>query len=419
MFDGDEDSRSGVVFKYYLYRAIGSPGFYMPIYVLYMLNNGLNFTQLGVIGTIQSAIVVGGEVPTGYVGDRIGRRNSLLVAQLLYVVSIVGFIVSGDFVGFAGSFALFSFANTFVSGSDEAWLYDALKERLDEDTFTHVRGRGSAIRQWVMALTMILGSLMYVADPIYPFVAALVMRVATTGVILWMPQNAQYTEDEDRLTILDALPVIREKLTGRSLRWFVTFVALFYGVRLTAESFIQPIAEDALEETLGSLFASVGLPEVAALGVLYASFTVVAAIASDSASNLEAALGVRKSLLAVPVFACILFVVPVFVPILVFPMFFVLRASRSVMSPIVGQYLNDRIDSVGRATVLSTVAMVYAIARTPFLIGSGVIADASSPKTAVAVLGGFFLVVGVGVFVWKQPVRTDTGTVTPDGAASE
>jgi hypothetical protein len=174
-----------------------------------------------------------------------------------------------------------------------------------------------------------------------------------------------------------------------------------------------------LEETLGSLFASFDLPEVAALGVLYASFTAVSAVASDGASNLEAALGVRKSLLVVPVVTCLLFVAPLFVHVLVFPMFFVLRASRSLMGPIVGQYLNDRIESVGRATVLSTVAMVYALARIPFLVGSGMIADASSPTIAVAALGGVFLVVGVAVFGWQQPVKTDTGTASPDGTAGE
>lgn len=419
------NSRTNVVLKYYLYKAIGSPGFYMPIYILYLLSNDVTYTQIGLIGTIQSVVTLGGEIPTGYVGDRIGRRNSLLVAQVTYVVAVVGFVVSTDFVGFAASFGLFSFATTFVSGSDQAWLYDTLRERLDEDTFTRVQGRGAAIRQWVMAVTMILGGLFYALDHVYPFLAGLVMRAATFAVILRMPQNAQYADDEeradegredDRLTILDALPIVREKLTGPSLRWFVAFVALFYGVRLTAASYIQPIAVETMETTLGPALSSVGVPEVAALGLLYASFTAVSAFASDYASNLEAALGVRKSLFVVPVVTCALFVVPAFVPAVAFVMFFVMRSSRSVMGPIVGQYLNDRIDSVGRATVLSTVSMVYAVVRMPFMVGSGAVADAFSPTVAVAALGGFFLVAGVGLFVVRDPIRSGVESATPEGA---
>ena len=413
--------RTGVVLKYYLYKALGSPGFYMPIYVLYLLSNGVSYTQIGLIGTIQSAVTIGGEIPTGYVGDRIGRRNSLLVAQVAYVIAVAGFIVSTDFVGFALSFALFSFATTFVSGSDQAWLYDILTERLDEDTFTRVQGRGAAIRQWVMAVTMILGGLLYALDHVYPFLAGFVMRAATFAVILWMPTNAQYERDEgettdgDRLTILDALPIVREKLTGPSLRWFVAFVALFYGARLTATSYIQPIVVETMRSTFGAVLGTVGVPEVAALGLLYASFTAVSGIASDHADTLEAALGVRRSLLAVPVITCLLFVVPAFVPAAAFLMFFVARSSRSLLGPIVGQYLNDRIASVGRATV----SMVYALARMPFMIGSGAIADAYSPLVAVASLGGFFLVVGVGLFLGLDPVRSDSEASAAQPAAAE
>ena len=34
----------------------------------------LSFTAIGVIGSVQAVIVVGGEIPTGYIGDRIGRH---------------------------------------------------------------------------------------------------------------------------------------------------------------------------------------------------------------------------------------------------------------------------------------------------------------------------------------------------------
>jgi MFS family permease len=92
----DETAGTSVVIKYYLFRAVGNPGFIYPIYVLYLLLHGLSYAQIGAIGAIQS-VVVTGEMPTGYVGDRIGRRNSLLIAQVLSTVSALGLIFGEGF----------------------------------------------------------------------------------------------------------------------------------------------------------------------------------------------------------------------------------------------------------------------------------------------------------------------------------
>lgn len=418
-----------VVLQYYVYRAVGNPGFIQPIYVLYLLFHDLSFAQIGVIGAVQSIIVVGGEVPTGYVGDRIGRRNSLVVAQLLFIASTVAFIVGSDVVVLTVAFALISFGGTFISGSADAWLYDILDEHLDGDEFTHVRGRGGAIGQWVMAATMIGGGVMYGLDPVVPFYALLVMRVVTLGVVLSLPKNAAYSDDEarkesagqddDTLTSIDALPIIRNRLASRELRAFVAFMALFFAVSATTSAYVQPIAQETLRNAIGPLLDAYNVTEAASLGLLYASFTVVSAIASDYAGDLRDAVGTRTAILGITAIAGVLFVAPAIVPILSFPMFFAMRGSRSLLSPIVGQYLNDHVESVGRATVLSAVSMVYALTRIPFSLGSGVFADYTSPLFAVAAMGATFLLAGSAI-VALTTIFHETNVSTPaDTPSSE
>lgn len=425
-------SRTGsprVVLQYYLYRAVGNPGFIQPIYILYLLFHDLSFAQIGVIGAIQSVIVVGGEVPTGYIGDRVGRRNSLVIAQCLFIASTVAFIVGTDFLVLALAFALISLGGTFVSGSGDAWLYDILDEHLDGDAFTHVRGRGGAIGQWVMAATMIGGGVMYGMDPVVPFYALLAMRFVTLAVVLSLPKNAQYSGDTDRqdaadqhgdtLTIIDALPIIRNRLASRELRMFVAFMALFFAAGATTSAYVQPIAQDTLRSTIGPLLDTYNVTEAASIGLLYASFTVVSAIASDYASDLRSAVGTRTAILAITAVTGVLFVVPAILPVLAFPMFFAMRGSRSLLSPIVGQYLNDHIESVGRATVLSAVSMVYALTRIPFSLGSGVLADYASPLIAVAAMGATFLVAGFAIVSFTTVFHEPSTPKSRDAAAPE
>jgi MFS family permease len=442
--------RPAPILKYYLYRATSRPGFFYPIYTLFLLFNGLSFTQIGAIASVQSVVVVAGEVPTGYVGDRIGRRNSLVVASLLFLISSASYLVATDFVGFLFTFTTLSLGGTFVSGSGSAWLYDTLAEYEMEGEFTYVSGRASAISHWLSTITMVAGGLLYVVDHRYPFVAAVCLNLVNVGIVLTLPKNRQYADrteplgdpdaaagavddaaggsddgtnaaagddregagddpgdDDGPLTILEALPVVREQLSRPDMRSFIVYMALVGGALMTADMYIQPIARDALEASLGSTLSAWGVPEAATLGVLYAAFTVVSAVVSDYAGDVEDRFGARRVLLFLPLGVAALYLLPAFVPLLAFPMFFAMKGGFTLVWPISNRYMNDRIESVGRATVLSVVSMLRAVAGIPFRIGSGVVADFTAPLIAVAALGLAFVVCTGLLLSVATPIRTD------------
>jgi len=415
---------SRTVLKYYLYRATSGPGFTYPIYTLFLLLNGLSFTAIGIIGTVQSIIVVGGEIPTGYVGDRIGRRNSMFVGSLLFLVSNAGYLVATDIWGFLFVFGTLSFGHTFVSGSSGAWLYDTLKEHDMDDEFTRIRGRAGAVNSGVMALTMIAGGLLYVVDPFYPFIVAVAWSLFNVGFTALLPKNAAYDDgresdhDGDDLTVLDALPIIRDRIGAPELRWFVVYMALFAGAILTADMYLQPVVRDALDQTFGSVLSAYGVPEAATLGFFYASFMAVSAVGSDYASDVEDRLGVTKAMYLLPMGIAAFYLLPVLVPVAVFPMFFVMKGSTSLVFPISSRYVNDRIQSVGRATVVSSIAMVRSLAGIPFRVGSGMFADLFTPIAAVAALGGAFVLGGLLLIGFARPVREGTELDSDDAPDS-
>lgn len=421
---------SRTVLKYYLYRATGGPAFTYPIYTLFLLYNGLSFGAIGVIGSVQAVIVVGGEIPTGYVGDRIGRRNSLAVASVMFLISNAGYLFATDIWGFLFVFGTLSFGQTFVSGSGSAWLYDTLEEHDMEDEFTRVSGRASAINKVVMAVTMIAGGLLYVVDPFYPFYAALVFSLLNIGFVLVLPKNAAYADDRESedgdggpLSIVEALPTIRERVTSRELRWFVVYLSLFWGALMTADMYLQPVVQDALSQSVGPALSSFGVEEAATLGFFYASFMGVSAVASDYASEIESWLGVQKAMLLLPLGIAVFYLVPLALPVAVFPMFFVMKGSNSLIFPISSRYINEHVESVGRATVISAIAMIRSIAGVPFRVGSGVLADVFSPIAAVAALGGCFIVGAVLVYAFAPPIRDvdvpeSLGPSAPEGSGS-
>ena len=406
-------SKSQVIRRYYLYRATARPGFHYPVYTFFLLFNGLSFTQIGLIASIQSIVVVTSEIPTGYIGDRIGRRNSLAVGAFILLVSNASYLVATDFVGFAFTFISLSFGGTFISGSGSAWLYDTLQEHDIEDEFTRISGRGRAIGLYVGAAGCVIGAALYTVNRFYPFVAGIVTAALAIAFVLRLPQNEAYDDEadleQDRMSVADAIPVIRDQVTGPRLRWFVVYVSLISGAIWTMDMWIQPIARDAIEATFLPTLESLPVPrpEILFIGLLYGAFRLLSAVTSDYASDIEDLLGVRKAVLLIPVSIAVTYVLAGFLPWVVFPMFFALKGGGSLLRPIQNRYLNDNVASVGRATLLSSVAMLRQVAGIPFRVGSGVLADMFSAVEAVAILGGLFLVGAALLWTFRPPVAAD------------
>jgi MFS family permease len=165
-------ARVSPVTKYYLYVATQAAWFTTPIWNVFLLAKGLSFTQLGVLNGAWWAATVLGEVPTGYVADRIGRRNSLLVGALTHVVCVLAFGLLNTFWPILAVYTVWGIGRTFRSGSESAWLYDTLADQMNEDRFAHVKGRGTSVSLVVAAASSLSGGWLYDQHPYFPFAAA-------------------------------------------------------------------------------------------------------------------------------------------------------------------------------------------------------------------------------------------------------
>jgi hypothetical protein len=161
--------------------------------------------------------------------------------------------------------------------------------------------------------------------------------------------------------------------------------------------FIQPVAgyESGLSEE--------------SLGPLYAAFSIVAAVGSYYAEPIRRRLTTRWAFVVIPALTALFFVVPLLFPLAAFSTFFVMKAAKETMTPIASGYFNDRVDSLGRATLLSGLAMVYSLVRLPLKPAIGRVADATSPVVGFAALAGFFAVCSIGIYALRsvsRPSRT-------------
>ncbi|MFD1644607.1 MFS transporter [Haloarchaeobius litoreus] len=401
------------VLKYYALRAVSTPGFMWPVSILYLVSHDVSYATLALAGAAAAVLTVVGEVPTGYVSDRLGRRNTIVVAQVLFGTYPLTLLFARSPPTVVAAFCLLGLAETLQSGAVTAWLYDALDAHDATARYTRVEGRGQAIRLAVLAVTMVAGGLLYALNPDLPFVASTVMGSTGALVATTLPATGE-GDGSDHLGVREALTVVREHLLSRELRGFIALSSLAVAVGVSARSYVQPITVDAMSPLLaGVTVAGSPLPETAVLGVVYASFTGFGALLSDRAAGVEAWLGTRRTVLCSFLVDALAMCAVLVEPLLVVPMMFVHRGVVSVLGPVKRSYLNEQLESVGRATVLSAVSMVVSLVQVPVGLGGGVLADRLAPEVAVAALGALLLVTTVLAALSTPVVFEERETAAP------
>ncbi|WP_276280856.1 MFS transporter [Halorussus caseinilyticus] len=389
------------VLKYYTYKATKAVEFYRPVMYLYFLSQGLSFTQIAVLEAAYNVTTVLGEVPTGYVGDRIGRRNSLLVGTGLIAATLVGIGLAGSFLALVALYVCWSMGYNFRSGSEDAWLYDTLTDDLSEDQFSRVRGRGESVSLLTGVVAAVVGGYLGNIDLSYPFfVAAGVTALGLVALLSLSEPDTYESADTDDLSLRRSLGIVRDAVTNRRIRAFVVYYyVLFAAVLYLVFMFVQPVFESVVVD-LGVSSSRVE----SLLGWYYAAISLVGAGFSYYAGAIKDRIGLRTWFLVLPFGVGAALVGMYLVPVLALPVLLLARGTADVTRALASQYVNDRIESVGRATVLSAMAMVSGLTVIPFQLGSGAVSDVSSPLLALAIAGGVLIAGSLAVLAWEVPV---------------
>ena len=387
-------------------------GPYLPVYVIFLLDKGYGLEFIALMQAVFSVVLLAAELPAGYLGDRLGRRWTLVGANLFRVAGVAAYVVAASPGQFLFLKVLTGVSWALRSGAQDAWLYELLAAHDDPDAFVHVSSRGRTALMATSAVGAIVGGVLYQLNPAFPFLLTAALGALTLPVLLTFPaaEGAEEAADEvptetdpaaDALTVRQAVRTLRTELGRPSIRWVVAYSVLLFLMFDLSRTFEQP-AMDA-----------VGV-SVAGMGVLYAGFKLASAAAASTTGWLTDRLGLRRTLaLGVPVLGAAYATVLV-VPVAVVPVLFLYRGARSVLKPVRNQYLNDRLEDAGRATVLSGVSMALSLVGAVARLVGGEIAAAIGPVAFVAAAGvGLSVAAGV-LWLAVSPVRpVEGGTDRP------
>ena len=326
---------------------------------------GLSPLQLVLVGTALEVACFIFEVPTGVVADVYSRRLSIIIGMFLIGI---GFLVEGSLPLFGFILLaqlLWGLGYTFTSGATEAWITDEIGEAAAGRAFLRSNQVGN-----LMALAGIgLGTLIGVVRINLPIIiGAFGLMLLGLFLILVMPETGfKPTRREDRSTwqnmaqtFRDGLGMVRRRpALGRILT-----IGLLYGLysegfdrlwtkqildtmQLPLAGVVQPVVWFGLMRAAGLLLAT-GATEV-----------VNRRVETDSHLNVAQALMAITALLIAGLYGFALAGSFWFAA----AAYLVISVTRNVIAPLYMAWVNQRLDSSVRATVISMSSQVDAIGQ--------------------------------------------------------
>jgi MFS family permease len=318
----------------------------IPLWVPYLATKGISMAQFMQLQAIFALVIVAAEVPTGLLSDRWGRKKVLLLGAIL---KAVGFSMLPFWTGYQG-FLLYhltmGIALAMISGGDIALLYEShLAAGGNADRSTAIFGNLKLAGQTGAAASALVGGAIVILSYRHLVWANAALSWIPALLALGVAEPARPARHTQRpaIPVGDILAAVLRRDAATRLV-FVNMVA--WG-----------IAGLVMVWTSQKYWQDSGAP-LAAFGVLYAAYTLLAGIGSRLAAAGAACFGHRAMLAATGV-----------APVIAYAgmaAFFswggILLGLANQLSYGAGQVLflnalNERIETGMRATVISMASL--------------------------------------------------------------
>jgi MFS family permease len=349
--------------------------FHLVVFTLFLLSKGFSTQQFFLIESGYMLVSLLMEIPTGVFSDRQSRKWSLIAASIIGIPVVPVIILSNSFLVVLAAMSLGGLSSALVSGTDVALLYDTLKALGREGEFKQVTGRIKWHASLSMALAGIVGGLLAQIDMAYAWWAWFGAGLLALAVKFTLQEPPFFRASEEKEPYLRHL--------GKSLRlafagdatYFILYAAIIWLFFSIGFWLWQPYLE------------LIAVP-VFFFGFIYAALNLVGGFVSKQAHRIEGKVGTRNALLFIPLLlGCAFFLESQFVFIMGFLFIFIQSIASGCFSPLLDDYINTRIPSSRRATVLSIKNMMSSLLFMTISPLIGYLVDLYSLSTALLLMG--------------------------------
>jgi len=381
---------SSNIWKLYVIKTSKWLMLYMPILWLFYEENGLTISDLFIIQSIYSVTIALIEIPSGYVADIFGRKNSMVVGTFFGFIGMLTYSYSFGFNGFLIAALCLGIGQSFISGSDSALLYDSLLANNREKDFVKFDGKTISIGNIAEAVAGFIGAY-FLTEISYrtPFYYQSAISFVGFFVALFLiePEINRLQDGKNKpwKNIKNIIRfVVKENLP---LRRNIIYSSIIGAATLTMAWFIQPLLDK---------LSIPGKYNGIILGIL----NLAVAFTAFYAYKVEKRLRTKFILIAILILISgTYFMISYYFSYWVLGIILLFYFTRGIATPVLRNYQNQLTPPEMRATVMSIRSFIIRVVFAMFSPILGYTADVYSLQEAFLLCGLLFLSIGsISVF---------------------
>ena len=185
-------------FKFCGYGFLKNFRFFDAFFILFLVEKGLPFTQIGILYAVREIVINVFEIPSGIIADTYGRKNALIASLFIYIISFSLFYLSTDFWFFLIAFILFGIGEAFRSGTHKGMIMDYLKLNHWEEQKINYYGHTRSWSQIGSALSALIAGLIVFYSGSYQniFLYSIIPYLFNLLLILSYPKELQHSYEQ-------------------------------------------------------------------------------------------------------------------------------------------------------------------------------------------------------------------------------
>lgn len=364
-----------------------SHAFAYTVYVRFLIWRGMDLFQCGLINLAFMVGVFALEIPTGALADLFGRKVSSLMGFLLYAVGYLYYFGAYTFGGFIFAELLTAGGKTFTSGAFDAWMIDAIRKEGYDGRLEMIHARAKQVDTACTLLGASTGAIISRND------LSLVWLFGGTGLLLvGLLAFAILPADNGKnikISFCTGITAFREQIRvgvaycfrNKSIFWVIV-------ICLGIAMLVQPL----------NMYWTVYVDNNTKDKLIYSWMWALISVAIIVGNQLARILAGRGIFEARVIRWCLLSVGVILASLLlwnnfwfVLAIFILQEIPRGVFWPCAQAYVNHRIPSADRATILSFVSMAEHIGAAVGLLVFGLTAKYLGIVNTWVIVGALFL----------------------------
>ena len=372
--------------KYYLYNFFLNLQLWWPIWIIYLKEDrGLSQAQVTLIDIPFWLSIVLLQIPAAALADRWGRKPALVAAGGAFAIAITLFGLASSFPILLASYLVWGVGFALFNGTESAFIYDTLKTMGREGEYQRIYGRVWAVNMVAAIAGTLIGAPLADATSLsLPIVlsGAISALAALTALTFREPPR-----DRSAVAGLSYGAILAQSAEIVRRRPAVRYAILFTGMIAIGSIgpifFFQPFLEEHGVDT-------------SAFGLWQTPMRIAAIFGALAAPRIMMELGERRTFYLMPAVIVVSYgVLALWGSIYAQVAFLALNFIWVMSQPVMTDYVNKRVASEQRATVVSLTNLARSFVLIPAAPLMGVLADEVS--TTAPYWAGAIMVAGLSL----------------------